>query len=166
MSKYLIIDSNLFLLLVIGSVENGELIRKSDRLSKYTYDDFKLVKMIMKHYAINGYGISQYIAAEVSNLIDIKIDPDKKNAFIEAKIIFSTFIQIDSNIKEDSDIQYFTEYGITDSFMCNAINKHFILTNDSRLCSILTRINYKNLIDYKAIKQSLKGSLKLKDLLN
>ncbi|WP_156474789.1 PIN domain-containing protein [Acetobacter cerevisiae] len=157
MSKYLIIDANLLLLLVIGSVGNGELIKKSNRLSKYKYEDFILIKLIMEEYKGYGieYGISQYIATEVSNLIDIKDETGKENTFLSAKLFFSSFTQIDSIIKNDVSYNKFTKFGITDSFLCNSIKDNFILTHDTRLSPLLASIKYENLIDFTIIREGV-----------
>jgi len=150
MAKSLFIDTNLLLLFLIGSVKNGELINSSKRLQDYTIEDFYLLKDIMRPY--KNFCISPYIATEVSNLLDIKIIDHKKSVVDFIKIMIPLFTQINSKVLNDVNSNFFFDFGITDSFLCEAVKNHDVLTNDNRLKPILYSINYKNVVDFQALK--------------
>lgn len=151
MAKHLFIDTNLLLLFLIGSVNNGELINYSKRLQDYTKKDFFLLQKIMRPY--KKFCISPYIATEISNLLDINIREHKESVVQFIRIIIPLFNQINSKVLDDINSGFFYEFGITDAFLCEMIKTHDVLTNDKRLKPILYSINYKNVVDFQILKE-------------
>lgn len=65
-----LIDTNLLLLFVIGSVDNGHFIGASKRLDAFSYDDYRLLNEYIGKF--DNFATTPYILTEVSNLIDLQ----------------------------------------------------------------------------------------------
>lgn len=149
MSK-LIIDANLLLLYTIGFVDNCSHIDKSDRLKKFKKNDFDILLEILKPF--KEVYVTPYIAAEVSNLIDINGRVGEK-IFENYKCLLSEILlQVNTHIKNDSDSNLFKRYGLTDCSLIRLVNEYFILTDDNRLCSELYTIEPKHVLQFEVIK--------------
>lgn len=136
----LIIDANLLLLLVIGAVESGRYIRHSKRLKDFGVEDYDNVLKLIKPY--KEIFITPYLATEVSNLIDLNGEA-RQLAFEIARILFSSFKQIDVKINQDCESKFFLQFGITDNSLINLASNYVILTNDHRLTAPLKKNNAK-----------------------
>jgi hypothetical protein len=73
--------------------------------------------------------ITHYIATEVSNLIDLT-GYASRLAYETARILFSQFTQVHSNITSDCAQDTFLAYGLTDSSLVRLAADHTILTDD------------------------------------
>ncbi len=143
--KKLIIDANLLLLIVIGRVQNGIHIKSSNRLDKYNIDDYDKVLEIMARH--DELYITPYIAAEISNLIDLT-----GAALIEAREVIRALSlvikQIDVSIQEDCESDAFLHFGITDSSLIGLAQSYYILTDDHRMLKPLFAAGPYNIIPY------------------
>ena len=148
----LIIDTNLLLILVIGFLDNGRYIRKSNRLNEYSEADYQATAMVMGNNRIH---ITPYIATEVSNLIDLTGDAQRR-AFEFAGILFSEFTEIQTNLNEDVKSEFFPLYGLTDSSLISLIPNYNILTHDRRLTPILYSRNGENVIDFEIVRAGIR----------
>ncbi|WP_346840907.1 hypothetical protein RAL92_21810 [Metapseudomonas otitidis] len=146
--KKLIIDTNLLLLLVIGGVDQGRYIGRSSRLNKFSERDYRIVLEYISDFQVF---ITPYIAAEVSNLIDLKGEAAQK-AFEVARVFFGVFEQIDSVIKDDCSGVEFQRFGITDSSLVRLVKDYLVLTDDNRLTVPLYAECGENVIPYDFIK--------------
>ena len=154
-SAGLIIDANLLLLLVIGVLEEGRHISNSGRLKEYSEDDYQVIVKYMGRFS-NVY-ITPYIATEVSNLIDLN-GHARIMAFEAARLLFSQFQQIDTNISADSESNLFSTYGLTDSSLIGLVADYTILTNDGRMSNALYAINGDNVIHLELARTLLQES--------
>lgn len=154
-SAGLIIDTNLLLLLVIGALEEGRHISNSNRLKEYNEEDYQVVVRFMGRFS-NIY-ITPYIATEVSNLIDLN-GHARTMAFEAARLVFSQFQQIDTNISADSEMSLFSTYGLTDSSLIGLVSDYTILTNDGRMSGALYAINGDNVIHLEFARALLQDS--------
>ena len=149
MSK-LIIDANLLLLYVIGFVDNGNHIEKSQRLKKFNKIDFRLLLDILKPF--KEIYVTPYIATEVSNLIDIKgnvgLEVYDKYQFLLSNIL----LQVDANIKDDCRSEFFIRFGLTDSNLIRLVEDYMILTDDERMCVALYQLNAKNVLQFEVVR--------------
>ncbi|NLY64991.1 MAG: hypothetical protein GX070_08575 [Alcaligenaceae bacterium] len=150
MARRLIIDTNLLLLLVIGAVEGGRHIHNSKRLGAYDITDYDAVLACMKKY--KEVCITPYIAAEVSNLIDLDGHAGVL-AYGIARELFSCFKEIDTIINDDCEPDYFLRFGITDSSLIRLAPGFDILTNDKRMLDMLFAASPNTIIPYEFIKQ-------------
>ena len=143
--KKLIIDTNLFLLLVIGGVQDGRQIKNSKRLKKFNKDDYNKILEIMALH--DEYYITPYIATETSNLIDLTGNA-LTEAFMIARELFSLFKQIDSSITKDCKEDLFLKFGLTDNSLIGLASNYFILTDDHRMLIPLCLAGNENIIAY------------------
>lgn len=152
MPKNLIVDTNLLLLWIIGSIDNGAHIGSSRRLKKFNYEDFQIVNTIIGTY--DTLSITPYIATEISNLIDLN-GYVRKQVFERFQILLTDVIAvkiIDTDIRTDISGNNFLNFGLTDNSLITLINDYFILTDDDKLCVILYDVNYKNVLQYNFVK--------------
>lgn len=149
-NRRLIIDTNIFLLLVIGAVEEGRHISKSKRLNGYSYKDYLIVIDFIATFS--EIYITHYIATEVSNLIDLK-GHLSDTAFKIAQELFKECRQVDSDIHSDCNDKNFIHYGITDSSLINLVSEFVVLTNDNRLLAGLYGNGHDNVVPYNSIKE-------------
>lgn len=152
MPKNLIVDTNLLLLWIIGSIDNGAHIGSSNRLKKFNYKDFQIVNTIIGTY--DTLSITPYIATEISNLIDLN-GYVKKQVFARFQILLTDITAvkiIDTDIREDISGKNFLNFGLTDNSLITLINDYFILTDDDKLCFILYSVNAENVLQYNFVK--------------
>ncbi|MFX5628426.1 hypothetical protein ABTD72_09210 [Acinetobacter baumannii] len=148
--KKLIIDANLLLLYVIGLIDNGNYIGRSERLDRYNKKDFDLlIRLLIPFKEIY---VTPYIATEVSNLIDIKGKVRNQIFDIYSALLNGVLLQIDSNFKEDSNLPFFTKFGLTDASLTFLVNDYCILTDDERLCSVLYGLKADNVYQFEFVK--------------
>lgn len=148
----LIIDANLLLLLVIGSIDDGIHIKKSGRLkSNYDFEDYDaLIEVMNKTKEIY---ITPYIATEVSNLIDLKGNL-RKRIFEVYREILNSFKQVEVDIHKDIKDASFIHYGLADASLVNLASEYKILTADDKLLTELFKSCYENILPYKELRQS------------
>lgn len=149
MSDRLLIDTNLLLVMVIGGVDDGRYIEKSKRLGHFCIEDYRQLWGLVEEY--KEVWITPYIAAEVSNLIDLDSYASKK-AFEIAREIFSIFNQAKTLISDDSKHDFFINFGLTDSSIINLSKDFDILTNDQRMLIPLYTANPDRIIHYIPFK--------------
>ncbi|CAI0849372.1 Uncharacterised protein [Serratia quinivorans] len=145
-----LIDTNLLLLFVIGSVDNGSFIGVSNRLKKFSYDDYQLlIDFLDKH---KKFATTPYILTEVSNLIDLW-DSAADEAFKTLKLVSELAEVIDVSPKTDTNHENFFRYGLTDVNILKIALTRPILTNDERLSSFAYSIcPIDNIIPWYLIK--------------
>lgn len=150
MPQSLVIDANLLLLLIIGQIDEGQHLHKSNRLSAYDRKDLKKLRCVMAQF--EKIIISPYLAAEVSNLIDLK-DTLRQRAFQVARIFFSQFEQASVSVCQDAQHSAFIRYGITDASLAVLAKDYMIITNDNRLLPILFAVNSKNVLPFSTVRE-------------
>ncbi|MYM88026.1 hypothetical protein GTP91_12660 [Rugamonas sp. FT82W] len=149
MSDRLLIDTNLLLVMIIGAVDGGRYIEKSKRLGRFCVEDYDRLWELVAEY--KEVWITPYIAAEVSNLIDLDRYAREK-AFEIARGIFGIFNQAPTSISEDCKSEFFIDFGLTDSSIINLSRDFDILTNDQRLWGPLYAANPDSVIPYIPVK--------------
>lgn len=149
MSQKLIVDTNLLLLLIVGSLNEGRLISSSKRLNNFTKKDFLLLIEYMS--AFKQILITPYILTELSNLIDLKGN-NYFQAYKLARNIFSNFKEIKTSIKDDLKLPSFITHGITDASIINLVKHHVVLTNDNRMLPLLYEANENNVMPFEMLR--------------
>ena len=145
----LIIDTNLLLLLIIGSLDDGVHIRKSKRLNSYTLDDYDFLVSFINKYKIY---ITPYLATEISNLIDFYGEL-KERAMLLARELFKQFEEIDTTIIKDSASKEFIYFGLADASLVRLVKDYRVLTNDMRLYSVLCSSSATNAYPFIELSQ-------------
>lgn len=145
----LIIDTNLLLLLIIGSIDDGMHIDKSGRLNNYDMGDYDNILKIIKN--TKEIYITPYIATEVSNLIDLKGNL-KEKAFEICREIFNNFKQVKIDIHSDINENSFIYFGLADASLVKLAPNYNILTADNRLLVELYKSCSENILPYELLK--------------
>lgn len=145
MNDGLLIDTNLLLLMIIGGIDEGRYIKKSKRLNTYCRDDYYNLWKLVEDY--KEIWITPYIAAEVSNLIDISGEAGER-IFALAGEIFKTFKQVKVTISDDCQQDFFNQFGLTDSSIINLSKKVHVITNDQRMLTPLYATSPDNIIAF------------------
>ncbi len=146
MKDGLIIDTNLLLVMIIGGIDEGRYIEKSKRLGAFCIEDYKKLWEITKDY--KEVLITPYIAAEVSNLIDLD-DQARMRVFELAREIFSFFKQAESLIFDDCKGDFFLKFGLTDNSIIRLSKDYDVLTNDHRMAYTVSHERIIPYIPYK-----------------
>lgn len=149
MKDRLLIDTNLLLVMIIGRIGKGQYIKKSKRLSAFCVEDYDLLWKIVGNYT--EVLITPYIAAEVSNLIDLDGDA-RIEAFEVAREIFSFFTQAETLIANDCKGDFFLKFGLTDNSIIMLSEDVDILTNDHRMLTPLYAKSPERIIPYISYK--------------
>ncbi|QEL64772.1 hypothetical protein OTERR_12960 [Oryzomicrobium terrae] len=131
--------------MIIGAVEEGKYIAKSKRLGSYSLKDYDKLWKIFDLY--DEVWITPYIAAEVSNLIDLHGEAGVK-AYGIAKEVFSMLKQVDSSIAKDCENDFYIDFGLTDGSIIQLSEKFDVLTNDKRMLGPLYKVGGENVIPY------------------
>jgi hypothetical protein len=138
-SKYknsgLLLDTNLFVLLVIGLIDKKE-VPKNKRTGAYTADDFEMLAKFIAMFS--KIVVTPQILAETSNLTDVFTRELKPAPFLIIKELLESgkfsedFIPSIEIVKTNG----FTHYGITDSGLVEAAaGKYLILTDDLKVAN-------------------------------
>lgn len=151
MGDRLLIDTNLLLVMIIGSIDNGRYIEKSKRLGKFCVKDYEILWKFAGSY--NEIWLTPYIAAEVSNLIDLD-DYARVKAFGIAREIFARFKQVDVSIVEDCRNDLFVKFGLTDNSIINLCKDIDILTSDGRMLHSLYNASPHRIVPYTPFKET------------
>lgn len=147
-----LIDTNLLLLFVIGSVDNGNFIGASKRLSSFSYDDYQLLVDFIA--GLPSFATTPYILTEVSNLIDLN-DQAADEAYKTLKLVSQLAEIIPVLPQEDTSHANFLSYGLTDVNLLSIALTRQILTNDDRLSSFAYSIcPSDNIIPWYLIKSN------------
>lgn len=150
MKKGLLIDTNLLLVMIVGGLEEGRYIEKSKRLGDFCVEDYHQLWLLVEAYS--DVWITPYIAAEVSNLINLH-GQARVRVFELARKIFSLFKQVETWISEDCEGDLFLKFGLTDNSIIRLSESLDIITSDHRMASPLFATNPERVIPYVPFKQ-------------
>lgn len=133
--KGLLLDTNLFVLLIIGTIDKRK-IKENKRTCAYTTEDYDLLLGF-----INGFlkvVVTPHILAETSNLVDVFNKKLKSKPFLIIKELLegNLFEEHYISALEVCETRGFPRYGVTDSGLVEvARNKYLILTDDLKMAS-------------------------------
>ncbi|MBT1427789.1 hypothetical protein [Dickeya dianthicola] len=133
MKEIPLIDTNLLLLVVIGSVDHGSFISSSKRLTDFTFDDYKMLMSYISKF--QNFATTPYILTEVSNLLDLH-DSAADEAYKTLQAITELADVIEVIPRNDTQHSHFLQYGITDANILDIALTRPVVTNDIRLASI------------------------------
>lgn len=145
-SKGVFLDSNLVLLLLIGSVDRT-LVGKHKRLEKYTTNDFDLLKAIIS--PVKRLFTTPHIATEVSNLAG-NLSSDER--FLK---VLRSFLQHSSE-SHCTAARIVTEkrwerLGLTDTALCLLARRRLVVTDDLGLALSLEK-GGENVINFNQLR--------------
>ncbi|WP_269900166.1 hypothetical protein [Paenalcaligenes faecalis] len=149
MTPGLVIDTNLLLLLVVGQLDEGRYISKSEKLGIYSKKDFNNLLLFMGQY--KAVFFTPYIATEVSNLIGFTGNV-KARAMFALKSILEIFEEIPTNTKQVVNTKGFERFGVADTSLIEVVRKYHVLTHDDPLLHQLYAIKPENVIPFESLR--------------
>lgn len=131
----LLLDSNLFVLLLIGST-NESRIAKFDRTHNYSIDDFRLLKTFTTQF--DRVVTTPHVLAEVSNLANIN-EPELHRLRTNFRRIIQSTEEFYAASREIALDAMFPKFGLTDAAIgYAAASPVLVLTDDFPLYHYLT----------------------------
>lgn len=132
--KGILIDTNLLILLLVGSY-NEDMISSFKRTTNYVVEDYRYLKVFLTGFEKHFY--TPNILTEITNLTDtINIAPNF-SFFQHVKYMLSAFKEENISSDEIMQLKSFLKFGLTDAVNCKLSDKYLVLTDDLRLCSYL-----------------------------
>ena len=122
------LDTNLFVLLVVGS-ESRELISKHRRLEHYSAEDFDILAEFLEN--ANQLYVTPNTLTETSNLVRQHGDPEKSLLMRRLQFLIHESQEIIVSSTEASSNYNFEKLGLTDAALLEAVTKDIpLLTVD------------------------------------
>ncbi|NEP82229.1 MAG: hypothetical protein F6K39_31250 [Okeania sp. SIO3B3] len=150
--KGVIVDTNILLLLFVGSV-NKKRISKFNRTEQFLLEDYDLLVEIISYFS--KIVVTPNILTEVNSLINQLSEPERSKSleFLAKAVTEWDEFYVESSIVTQAE--KFTKFGLTDSAIISlAQGKYLVLTDDLKLANYLDKIeidtvNFNNLRVYK-----------------
>lgn len=152
--KGILIDTNLLILLLVGSY-NENMISSFKRTVNYTVEDYKYLKTFLSRFDKHFY--TPNILTEITNLTDSINSEPSFSFFQHIKYALSIFTEDSISSDEIMQLKSFLKFGLTDAVNCKLSDKYLILTDDLRLYSFLANqrlpaINFNHIRDFYLFK--------------
>ena len=147
--KGILIDTNLLILLLDGSYNEGKTLR-SKRTQSYLIEDYKYLVAFLKNFEKHFY--TPNILSEITNLTDSINSEPNFSFFQHIKKALSVFTEDSVSSEEIMQLKSFLKFGLTDAVNCKLSDKYLVLTDDLRLYSYLANqglsaINFNHIRD-------------------
>jgi rRNA-processing protein FCF1 len=148
----ILVDSNLLLLLLIGS-HDLSLISRFKRTSGYTAEDYKLLADFVQMFA--SIATTPHVLTEVSNLANPLGSPIKEQWFGHFRRTLQLFEEHPLEAQELSARNEFLVFGLTDTALCTLCEDVLLITEDYRLSGYLRSKNLPviNFCDIRAVQK-------------
>jgi len=130
------VDSNLLLLLVVGSW-NVRFIANHKRLSGFSTEDFYLVRDFVASF--QSVVTTPHVLAEVSNLAGVATGSAKGLIFTQFAKVIRTLDERQIASASASANSEFPVFGLTDAVLCTVCSTMLLLTADGSLASHMRR---------------------------
>jgi hypothetical protein len=141
--KGVVVDTNLLLLLLIGSFDKRQIGREK-RINKYELQDFEKLNILLKHFPSTLF-ITQSILSEVTNLSSNYNEETGFSFFryIETQLLKFKETEFNSLNLVSSNQKAFYKFGLTDvSIIDLAKNNCLIVTDDLPMYHYLQSQNF------------------------
>lgn len=153
--KGILIDTNLFLLLVIGSI-NSRYIQSSGLLQKFDKNDYDLLVGFTSHFRTKL--VTPNILTETSNLLEgfnsrTKLEPYK----VLNSIVNDNLVEVTIPSKDATSTKGFLKFGLTD-ITIEKVHEQLgclILTDDMELSHYLSKKTNGAVINFEHIRSPL-----------
>jgi hypothetical protein len=135
-SKGVLVDSNLLLLLLVGSFDTNLLTNASfKRVAKYTVEDFETLLRLLRYFKV--LVTTAHILTEVSNLAGQLPGHLRSPCFGEFLRVFVPFAELNRSSFSAAARQEFPYLGLTDCIIADAATDYLVVTDDLRFCNSL-----------------------------
>ena len=112
------VDSNLLVLLVVGSV-GRDLIAKHRRLREYTADDYDILDKLLR--PVDQVFVTPNTLTEASNLLGLHADPERSRFFDMLRFFIQRSEEVVVTSVEASSNDEFRRLGLTDAALLEVI---------------------------------------------
>ena len=156
MTGVVVVDTNLMVLLVVGSASK-EYIAKHKRLQDYSADDFELLGLLIAEFS--EIVIMPHILAEVSSLARQIKNPARAKVQNALRTLITTATELTIQSASGAQRAEFDELGLTDAVILHLCNMSIngisptLITCDTDLANSAHSLGY-SVIDYKQEFQS------------
>lgn len=152
--KKVLVDSNLLLLLLIGSYDPS-LIARFKRVGKYSVDDFELLRTFVLLFAT--VVTAPHVLTEVSNLANSLGSQIKEQWFGHFRTTLQLFEEHPLKAQNLSTKDEFLAFGLTDAALCALCGEVLLVTEDYKLSGFLQSKNLPviNFSDIRALQKLL-----------
>lgn len=133
--KELALDSNLLLLLTVGSFEPRTL-NSFKRLSAFSSGDLKLLQDAMSGRRLL---VTPHLLTEITNLANALPELFRQGFYRYLARVVPTFTERQIDAKTLCRDQSFLLFGLTDSALASLANQTLVITEDGRLADYLKR---------------------------
>lgn len=148
--KGLLVDSNLLLLLTVGSCRTG-LISSFKRTQKYDLEAFGLLSRFMSQF--QKHVTTPHVLTEVSNLATSLPEHVRGEYFSSLPAEFEPYCEEPVAFAHIRKIPAFVKFGITDSAISLiSRNKYLVLTDDFALANFL-RTQRQDVVNFSHLRQ-------------
>ncbi len=147
--KGLLLDTNIFLLMVIGMVDR-DLIDRFKRTNTFCGDDYDCLIEFLKNF--HRFVVTPNILTEVSNLLGQLTEPKRSAAFVTLGRLTTTLFEIYVCSQDLSESTNLVRFGLTDAGLIDfAAENVLTLTDDFRLYGML-RTSGKDAINFNHLR--------------
>ena len=130
----ILIDTNLLILLLVGSYDEDKIL-SFKRTRNHTIEDYEYLKVFLARFENHFY--TPNILTEITNLTD-SINTEPQYLFFQhIQRVLSVFKEDIVSSDEIMQLKSFLKFGLTDAVNCKLSDKYLVLTDDLRLCSYL-----------------------------
>jgi hypothetical protein len=152
--KGILIDTNLLMLLLVGSYNEDEII-SFKRTKNYIIEDYKYLTSFLAKFKKHIY--TPNILTEMTNLTDSINSEPNYSFFQHIKFALSVFSEDSVSSEEIMQLKSFLKFGLADAVNCQLSDKYLVLTDDLRLYSYLANqglpaINFNHIRDFYLFK--------------
>ena len=150
----ILIDTNLLILLLVGSYDEDKILRFK-RTQNYTIEDYEYLKVFLARFENHFYTLN--ILTEITNLTN-SINTEPQYLFFQhIQRVLSVFKEDIVSSDEIMQLKSFLKFGLTDAVNCQLSDKYLILTDDLRLYSYLANqrlpaINFNHIRNFYLFK--------------
>lgn len=149
-SKGLLVDTNLLLLLTIGSCDPN-LIEGFVRTQKYNIKDFALLSRFVGSF--RKHVTTPHVLTEISNLTTRLPDHIRPGYFASLVSHFTAYSEEPVPFSTASGMGMFVKFGLTDSAITHITrNKYLVLTDDFPLANYL-QSQKQDVINFNHLRQ-------------
>ena len=126
----ILIDTNLLILLLVGSYDEDKIL-SFKRTQNYTIEDYEYLKVFLARFENHLY--TPNILIVITNLTD-SINTEPQYLFFQhIQRVLSVFKEDIVSSDEIMQLKSFLKFGLTDAVNCQLSDKYLILTDDLRL---------------------------------
>lgn len=148
-----LLDTNLFILLIVGMVDPRYISTHKKLNSAYTAEDYKLLLSTLE--TCQKIVVTPHILAETSNLVVHGMHGElQSKAYLTLQAVSQArnFVEVHDSISTIVLNAGYIQYGVSDIGLLEALkNEYVLLSDDFKLCGYAESMGYE-VLNYKGIQ--------------